>query len=473
MTWGFVPVKGWRALLMTLPFLLLAALAGAVAVTAWLRTPDWDLPRIYPRAPERWGGITGRPAPLGNALDTVLFWATAGFGLGVAGALIGVVLPDRPELALASGAAVGLVLAVWLARRMLRFGPGAMRMLPRIRKRPVGRTPRVLFIGGSPNQTGQMIQIARALPEVEAWFTPYYSDWPHHVALVKLGWLEQGINGHKRRGICADELNAQGLPIDLAAERNEYDLWVCPNDAVLPHRLARTPWVLVQEGIMEQPNWRTWVWRKTRLMPRPLATTAVFGLTRRYEKFCVASEGYLKQFLAEGIRPEKLVVTGIPNFDDFTRFRDNDFPHRGYVLVCTSDGRETMMAVDRPALLKRSVQLAAGRQLIFKLHPNENVERATREILAVAPKALVFAGGNAEEMVANCEVLITEHSSLTFCGLALGKEVHTNLPPEQVAALLPVQNRRASQEIADVIRGVLRAHGRAAELGDGAQRKAS
>jgi hypothetical protein len=224
---------------------------------------------------------------------------------------------------------------------------------------------------------------------------------------------------------------------------------------------------------MEQPNWRTWVWRYTRLMPRGIATTAVFGLTKRYEKFCVASEGYRKQFLAEGITPDKLVVTGIPNFDDFARFKDNDFPHHGYVLVCTSDGRETMMKVDRPALLRRSVEMAAGRQLIFKLHPNENVERATREILAIAPGALVFAGGNAEEMVANCDVLITEHSSLTFCGLALGKEVHTNLPLEQVEALLPVQNRRAAEEIADVIRGVLRARGRAPQVGTGAQRIAS
>jgi hypothetical protein len=199
----------------------------------------------------------------------------------------------------------------------------------------------------------------------------------------------------------------------------------------------------------------------------------VFGLTKKYEKFCVASEGYRRQFLAEGIAPDKLVVTGIPNFDDFARFRDNDFPHHGYVLVCTSDGRETMMTVDRPALLRRSVQIAAGRQLIFKLHPNENVERSTREILAIAPNALIFAEGNAEEMVANCDVLITEHSSLTFCGLALNKEVHTNLPLEQVAALTPVQNRRAAEEIADVIRGVLRARGRAPQIGTGAQRIAS
>jgi hypothetical protein len=458
---------------MTAPFLLLAALAGAVAVAAWVRTPEYDRPRIYPREPERWVGITGKPAPLRHAFGTLLFWAVAAFGLGLGGAVVEALAPGETELALAVGTGLGAGLAFATAWRMLRVGPGAMRLMPRPRKTPVGRVPRVLFVCGSPNQTGQMIQIARALPEVEAWFTPYYSDWPHYLAILKLGFFEPAIHGHKRRGICADELNRRGLRIDLSAERNDYDVWVCPNDAIVPIEISRTPWVLVQEGIMEQPNWRTWVWRKTRLMPRGIATTAVFGLTKRYEKFCVASEGYRKQFLAENIPPEKLVVTGIPNFDDFARFKDNDFPHHGYVLVCTSDGRETMMKIDRPALLRRSVELAAGRQLIFKLHPNENVERSTREILAIAPGALVFADGNAEEMVANCEVLITEHSSLTFCGLALGKEVHTNLPLEQVEALLPIQNRRAAEEIADVIRDVLRARGRRIEERTAAQRIAS
>ncbi len=458
---------------MTAPFLLLAALAGSVAVAAWLRTPEYDRSRIYPREPERWAGMTGKPAPLRHALGTLLFWAVAVFGLGLGSAVTSAGAPGETGLALAVGLAAGAVLALVAARRMLRAGPGAMRMTPRPRKAPVGRVPRVLFVCGSPNQTGQMVQIARALPEVEAWFTPYYSDWTHHTAILKLGLFEPAIHGHKRRGICADELNRRGLRIDLGAERNDYDLWVCPNDAIIPAGLSCTPWVLVQEGIMEQPNWRTWVWRKTRLMPRGIATTAVFGLTKQYEKFCVASEGYRKQFLAEGISPDKLVVTGIPNFDDFARFRDNDFPHHGYVLVCTSDGRETMMKVDRPALLQRSLEIAAGRQLVFKLHPNENVERATREILALAPGALVFADGNAEEMVANCDVLITEHSSLTFCGLALGKEVHTNLPLEQVEALTPVQNRRAGQEIADVIREVLRARGRGLLERTDAQRIAS
>ena len=162
--------------------------------------------------------------------------------------------PGETGLALAVGAVVGALLAVWTARRRLRVGPGAMRMTSGPPKAPVGRVPRVLFVCGSPNQTGQMLQIARALPEVEAWFTPYYSDWPHHLAILKLGIFEPAILGHKRRGICADQLNRRGLSIDLGAEQNEYDLWVCPNDAILPAGLSRVPSVLVQEGIMGSPT---------------------------------------------------------------------------------------------------------------------------------------------------------------------------------------------------------------------------
>jgi hypothetical protein len=454
--------------------LLLALLAGTLAsLLAWVRTPDWDRPRIFPGQPALWAGITGTPAPLRHALGTLLFWSLFVAGFGVGGLLVALAAPEAPVLSVAAGLMVGALTSVSIARKMLKHGPGAMKVLSLGPKAPVGERPRVLFVCGSPNQTRQMLQIALALPEVEAWFSPYFSDGVIPTAMVKGNVLEQSINGHRRRGICVDELNAQGVAIDLHGERNRYDLWLSPNDAIVPPGLAGTPWVLVQEGIMEQPNWRTWVWRYTRLFPRPLATTAVFGLSKGYAKFCVASEGYRRNFLADGIAAEKLVVTGIPNFDDFARFRNNDFPHRGYVLVCTSDGRETMMAVDRPALLRKSVALAAGRQLIFKLHPNENVERATREILEAAPGALVFPSGNAEEMVANCEVLLTEHSSLTFCGLALGKEVHTNFPLEEVRKLLPVQNRRAAQEIADVVRGLLGDRLRDAALATPAHRKAS
>jgi CDP-glycerol glycerophosphotransferase (TagB/SpsB family) len=125
------------------------------------------------------------------------------------------------------------------------------------------------------------------------------------------------------------------------------------------------------------------------------------------------------------------------------------------VLVCTSDARETLKRDDRATFLARCVELAAGRQLVFKLHPNENEERASREIRAVAPAALVFARGSAEEMIANCDVLVTQYSSTVFVGLALGKECHSYWDLAQLRRLMPVQNGSAARNVARVARELL------------------
>src|SRR5262249_23341602 len=150
------------------------------------------------------------------------------------------------------------------------------------------------------------------------------------------------------------------------------------------------------------------------------------------------------------------VVTGIPNFDDCRRYRENTFPHRGYVLVCSSDARETFKRDDRRAFLERCRRIAAGRPMIVKLHPNEDAARARRELAALCPDALVFSEGSAEEMIANCDVLITQYSSTAFVGVALGKEVHSYYGLDELRRLLPVQNGRAARNIAAVCREVLR-----------------
>src|SRR5262249_5269966 len=151
-----------------------------------------------------------------------------------------------------------------------------------------------------------------------------------------------------------------------------------------------------------------------------------------------------------------LVVTGIPNFDDCARFRDNTFPHRGFVLVCTSDARETLKWWEnRPRFIRQAYAIAAGRQLIFKLHPNEDRRRAIADIHRWAPGALVYTSGSAEEMIANCDVLITQYSSVAFVGLALGKEVHSYFDVATLRELLPLQNRCAASNIAAVCRQML------------------
>ena len=105
--------------------------------------------------------------------------------------------------------------------------------------------------------------------------------------------------------------------------------------------------------------------------------------------------------------------------------------------------------------MERCRAIAAGRELIVKLHPNEDAARATREVRQVCPEARVFAEGRAEVMIANCDVLITQYSSTAFVGVALGKEVHSYYSAEELQRLLPVQNGRAARNIASVCRAVL------------------
>ena len=442
---------------MILVHALICVFALILAGALFAHTPDPDRRRAYPDQPQAWAGMTGESAfSQYNAYSTALFWAVAAAGYGAAAAGLFAMVPDLVVIDTLIAATFGIVLAQVLAQRMLEDGPGAMNTVaPNERQTVNPRRPRVLFIGGSPNQTTQMHQIAERMPQIDAWFSPYFADNPFYRFGIRLGLLESAIIGYRRRGICLDYLNQHGLQVDLQAERNEYDLVVTCNDQVMPAKLARTPTVLVQEGIQDPPNLKFHLWRWTGLVPRPLTGTSTFGLSHAYDKFCVASHGYRRHFEGLGVPAEKLEVTGIPNFDNFAKFHDNDFPHHGYVLVCTTDARETGADGDRNTFLHEVVEFAGDRQLIFKLHPNENFERATAEIHAVAPEALVYTSGSAEEMVANCSVLFTEWSSLTFCGVALGKEVHSHHPLEKVQELLPLQNRQAAANIADICRRVL------------------
>ena len=144
-------------------------------------------------------------------------------------------------------------------------------------------------------------------------------------------------------------------------------------------------------------------------------------------------------------------MTGIPNYDDCASFLENDFPHRGYVLAATSDGRETFKRDDRKAFVEEVVRIAAGRPLLWKLHPNEDWDRATREVREWAPGSTVFTDGNTNHMIANCDVLITQWSTVVYVGLALGKECHSFFDLGELRRLAPLQNGgRSAANIAAV-----------------------
>ncbi len=319
----------------------------------------------------------------------------------------------------------------------------------------LAKMPKVFFICGSLNQTTQMHQIAAELPDCAASFSPYYGD-AFLTRLRALGLVEQTIGGNKLRQRCLDYLTQQALDVDMDGQRGGYDLVVTCSDVIVPKNVRRLPLLVVQEGILDPDNYLAQLVRRfPNALPRWIAGTAATGLSGLYDKFCVASEGYREQFIANGAPADRVVATGMPNFDNCARFLDNDFPHRGYALACTSDARETLKLEDRRSFIRKAVAIAGTRELIFKLHPNENAQRATSEIKTWAPGARIFASGPTEHMVANCDVLVTQFSSVVFVGLALGKEVHSYHPLEALRRLTPEQNGCAARNIARECRRLL------------------
>ena len=313
---------------------------------------------------------------------------------------------------------------------------------------------RILFICGSMNQTTQMHQVSRHLEEYEQAFTPFYCDGVQE-ALRRLKLLEFTIIGAKLADRCRQYLRDSGLAIDYQGNRGPYDLVVTCSDVFVQKNIRGSRVVLVQEGITDPENTAFEIVQRHRSLPLWIAGTAATGLSDAYRAFCVASEGYRDLFIARGAKTEKIVVTGIPNFDHCERYRYNAFPHRNYVLVCTSPLREVFRGEDRAEFIRSAVAIAGGRPMIFKFHPNEDMVRAESEVRQYAPDALTFREGSAEEMIANCDVLVTRYSSTAFVGLALGKETYSDFPADDLRRLLPVQNNAAAKNIADVCRRVI------------------
>ncbi len=307
---------------------------------------------------------------------------------------------------------------------------------------------------GSINQTSQMHQIAEHLEaRYDCWFSQLFPDSPFLKAVLKYTPLANGtvLTGQfKERS--EHYLREHGLRVDYGGELNTYDLVVNCTDMIVAEKFRHTKTIWVQEGMIDKRTVLTGIVKAVGLPPYFTGNTSLNGSTNVCDIYCTASEGY-KRFLSEsGTDRNKLVVTGIPNYDDYSQFTDNDFQHSGYVMVATSDMRETYKYENRIAFIKSAVKIADGRQLLFKLHPNEKVSRAEAEIRKYAPAdTLIFSSGNTNHMIANCTELITQYSTVVYTGIALGKKVHSYFNVEELKRLAPVQNGGTSaKNIANV-----------------------
>jgi hypothetical protein len=312
---------------------------------------------------------------------------------------------------------------------------------------------KVLFIVGSLNTTTMAHQIWAHLPEYDRYFSPYYTGTLLDHIVPKFKHFT--IMAQSHRTMTVNYLKRHNLPIDYKGRSGDYDFTIMCSDLIIPPNILDNPIFLVQEGFILPENF--WFFMVKRFgFHRVICDTAATGLSDVYELFFVASEGYRDLFIKRGVRPDKIRVTGIPNFDNVRSFLDNDFPRRHFVLAATSCLRETGKYENRKQFILKVRDIAAGRPILFKLHPSENIKRAIQEVEKWAPEAMILTSGNTNHMVANCDVLITRYSSVLLVGLALGKEVHADIPLEEVLPLAPIQNNGTSaRRIAESIKAYL------------------
>ncbi len=306
-----------------------------------------------------------------------------------------------------------------------------------------------------------MQQIAEQLPEYDCWFSQLFTDNPVvNYLLERVPLFDATILGKKHRNIAESYLRSRGLKIDYRGKRNHYDLVIYCSDLLIPARMRKTRTVFVQEGMTDPHTLKSRFVKALRLPAWLTGDTSLNGTSGTCDIYCVASQGYKVYFTDNGMDPRKILVTGMPNYDNIRTSITNHFPHRDYVMVATSDIRETYRWENRAAFIKNAVNIAAGRRLLFKLHPNENTRRALSEIIRFAPPdTLIYQHGNTLEMIANCCELITQYSTVVYGGIILDKKVHSYFDREVLQQLQPWQNNGTSAaNIAQVCRVYLEEH---------------
>jgi hypothetical protein len=258
-----------------------------------------------------------------------------------------------------------------------------------------------------------------------------------------------------------------GLQYDYAGKQlgNTYDMVFMCTDATFPKVARNAKSIWIQEGMVDPlDGWGKMV-KRLGLPSYMAGRTSLNGCMNYADIYCAASEGYKSYFTKMGTESDRIIITGMPNFDNAAQYLDNDFPHKDYVLVCSSDIRETFKKENRIGFIRQCVEIAAGRQLVFKLHPNEIWDRAYYEIINNTPEGtMVFQTENTNHMIANCTELITQYSTVVYIGMALGKKVHSYFDNDLLQKLMPVQNGGTSaQHIADIARGYMYFNGSGAE----------
>ena len=120
------------------------------------------------------------------------------------------------------------------------------------------------------------------------------------------------------------------LNLDYKALENSYDLVVFGSDMLFPQKFVNTKTVWVQEGMIDPYTTLSSIIQKLKLPRYWSFGTSLNGTSNLCDIYCAASEGYKKYITHYGTDEKKVIVTGIPNYDNLEKFANNDFPYHSY-----------------------------------------------------------------------------------------------------------------------------------------------
>lgn len=311
----------------------------------------------------------------------------------------------------------------------------------------------ILCVVGSLNQTTQLHEIARFLDkEYNIFYSQLYGDGMAYKFVAESGFFDNTVLGKNSSFTLKSKqyIKENGLVYDYRGESKgiEYEMAILSTDLVVPRSFLAKKTVWVQEGMIDPLTSLAKIVKKLKLPTFLPGNTSLNGTSNKADIYFAASKGYKNYFNSLGTDSEKILTTGVPNFDNIIEMQKLHFEHKDYVLVATSDIRDLGGNEDRVHFIQECVKIADGRQLIFKLHPNENYEKSSREIRENAPQnTMIYNTGSIDPMIAHCHTLITQYSSTVYLGMILGKKVYSYFPIEELEANVPIQNGGTSAEI--------------------------
>lgn len=323
----------------------------------------------------------------------------------------------------------------------------------------------ILCFVGSRNQTSQLHQIAQHLEQdYNVYYTQIFGEGKFYKFMAEAGFFDNTVFGLNSSFTQASQayIRQHQLNYDYRGSNKaiKYDMALLSTDMIVPASLRKLKTIWIQEGMIDPLTAKGLLVKKIGLPTYSTGTTELNGTTNIADIYCCMSMGYKNYFTRYGTDKNKILVTGTPNFDDIDKLKLTEYPEKDFVLVATSDIRELGGNDDRISLIKKVIDIAKGRKIIFKPHPNENIQRIRSEILSLLPNATIITEPILDTLIAHCDTLITQYSSCVYIGLVLGKKVYSYFPIEELEEKKPIQNYgQSAKNIAEIAREFLEFEG--------------